>query len=104
MTWTLMTFDEMPDHGSRDEIVGASSAQDGGSSGAAALVHRAVLEATYEGQYKPGERLTEAQLTRQFNVSRSSAREALSRLAAEGVVELSRHRGAKIRTYSEKEV
>lgn len=61
-------------------------------------VWRAILQGLYELRYLPGQRLTEADLTREFGVSRSSVREALSRLAAEGVVTIHRHRGATVRS------
>lgn len=48
----------------------------------------------------PGQRLVEADLAEQFGVGRNSVREALQRLAAEGIVELSRHKGAAIRSLS----
>jgi DNA-binding GntR family transcriptional regulator len=73
-------------------------------SGAAARVWRRVLEAIYDGEYAPGQRLTEVELTRQLNVSRSSVREALSRLAAEGAVVLHRHRGAVVRESGKQEM
>ena len=71
----------------------------------ATLIFRDVLEGLYEGRFVPGQRLVEADLTRAYGVSRGSVREALSRLAAEGVVELNLHRGAQIRmmTHSEAE-
>jgi DNA-binding GntR family transcriptional regulator len=74
------------------------------SEGAVALVWREVLRGLYETRYSPGQRLTEAELTRTFGVSRSSVREALSRLAAEGVVTINRHRGATIRLADTKEL
>lgn len=49
------------------------------------------------GTFVPGQRLVETDLVTQFGVGRNSVREALQRLAAEGIVELPRHRGAVIR-------
>jgi DNA-binding GntR family transcriptional regulator len=63
----------------------------------ATLIFRDILEGLYEGRFVPGQRLVEADLTRAYGVSRGSVREALSRLAAEGIVELNLHRGAQIR-------
>lgn len=54
-------------------------------------------------KFVPGQRLVEADLALQFGVSRNSVREALQRLAAEGVVDIIRHRGAVIRSLSERE-
>jgi DNA-binding GntR family transcriptional regulator len=65
--------------------------------GGGALVRREVLRRIYDGRYPPGRRLVEADLTREFQVSRSSVREGLGRLAAEGLVSHTPHRGALIR-------
>ena len=63
-----------------------------------------ILRGLYSGRYVPGQRLIEADLTREYKVSRGSIREALKRLAAEGVVSLNLHRGAYIRLLSRSEV
>jgi DNA-binding GntR family transcriptional regulator len=56
-----------------------------------------ILRGLYEGQYVAGQKLTEADLTRRFSVGRGTVREALQRLAAEGLVTVSLHKGASIR-------
>ena len=56
------------------------------------------------GRYVPGQRLVEADLTAELKLSRGPIREALKLLAAEGLVELSRHRGAALRQLSRREV
>ncbi|MES1925638.1 GntR family transcriptional regulator [Salinisphaera sp. T31B1] len=48
------------------------------------------------GRLKPGQRLVEQQLCSAMDVSRTSLREALRRLEAEGLVELVPHRGAVV--------
>lgn len=48
------------------------------------------------GQLAPGQHLVESDLTRRFGVSRGSLREGLKRLAAMGVIQLTRFRGAFI--------
>ena len=63
-------------------------------------IFKEVLQGLYDGRYVPGQRLIEADLSRTFRVSRGSVREALRRLAAEGVVELTLHKGAYIRILS----
>ena len=63
-----------------------------------------ILRGLYAGRYVPGQRLIEADLTREYKVSRGSIREALKRLAAEGTVALTLHRGAYIRALSRAEV
>lgn len=50
--------------------------------------------------FVPSQRLVEADLAAQFGVGRNSVREAFQRLAADGFVELSRHKGAAIRRLS----
>jgi DNA-binding GntR family transcriptional regulator len=59
-----------------------------------------ILQGLYRGRYVPGQRLVEADLMRIYGVGRGSVREALQRLAAEGVVTIDRHRGASIRALS----
>jgi GntR family transcriptional regulator of gluconate operon len=57
---------------------------------AAAQIRTAILT----GQLKPGERLVEATVARQLNVSRGPVREALKLLGAEGLVQDEPRRGA----------
>lgn len=51
-------------------------------------------------RYAPGQRLIEAELTRDFGVSRGPLREAFRRLDAEGLLEIIPHRGAVVRKLS----
>ncbi|GAA2854736.1 GntR family transcriptional regulator [Actinoplanes cyaneus] len=60
----------------------------------------ALREAILAGDYLPGERLVEAQLIERFDVSRFTVRLALQDLAAEGLVEIQRNRGAVVRKIS----
>lgn len=55
-------------------------------------------------QFVPGQRLVEADLMARFKVGRNAVREAMQRLAAEGLVDLLRHKGAAIRVLSHQEV
>jgi DNA-binding GntR family transcriptional regulator len=64
----------------------------------------AIIRSIRTGVYVPGQRLIEADLTRDYHVSRGPVREALKRLAAEGVLTLTRHRGAYVRAMSRLEV
>ncbi|MGD0642462.1 MAG: GntR family transcriptional regulator [Roseiarcus sp.] len=52
----------------------------------------------------PGERLVECDLTSRFAVSRGPVREALRRLAAEGLIEHAPHRGAVVRRLTPREI
>src|SRR5689334_7203755 len=49
------------------------------------------------GEFAPNQRLVEADLIRKFGVSRGPVREALSRLAADGLVIMEPHRSAVVR-------
>ncbi len=52
--------------------------------------------AIVRGELKPGERLTEDELAAWLGVSRTPVREALTRLAAFGLVDLDANRGARV--------
>lgn len=64
---------------------------------------RDIVQGLYEGTYVAGQRLVEPDLMRRYGVSRSTVREALKRLAAEGVVTVNPYKGAQIRHLSRKE-
>lgn len=56
-----------------------------------------------EGRLEPGAELTEVALAEQLGVSRGPLREAIGRLAAEGLVTVSPRRGAVVRSLSKEE-
>jgi DNA-binding GntR family transcriptional regulator len=56
------------------------------------------------GAIQPGSRLVECDLTARFAVSRGPVREALRRLAADGLIEHWPHRGAVVRRLGEREI
>src|SRR6266545_3093125 len=49
-----------------------------------------------EGRLRPGQRLIETQLCDELGVSRTPMREALRKLAAEGIVDISSRKGARV--------
>lgn len=55
------------------------------------------------GRLVPGQRLVEADLTRDLSISRSLLREAFRSLSAQGVIELIPNRGALVRRLSRRE-
>jgi DNA-binding GntR family transcriptional regulator len=67
------------------------------------VVFAGLLKGVEARTFVPGQRLVETDLAEQFGVGRNSVREAMQRLAACGIVELSRHRGAAIRRLSPRE-
>jgi DNA-binding GntR family transcriptional regulator len=64
----------------------------------------AIIRSIRAGSYVPGQRLIEADLTREYQVSRGPVREALKRLAAEGVLTRTQNRGTYVRALSRVEV
>ena len=62
-----------------------------------------IVHALEMHQVVPGQRLVEMELASHYGVGRNAVREALQRLDAEGIVTLSRNRGAAIRLLSLKE-
>jgi DNA-binding GntR family transcriptional regulator len=61
-------------------------------------------DAILRGETPPGARLAEAELAARLGVSRTPVREALPRLAAEGLVEIVPNRGARVTTWSAAEL
>lgn len=70
---------------------------------AADRVATAIVAALEQQQMVPGQRLVETALAAQFGVGRNAVREAVQRLAAKGIVDLSRNRSPAIRRLDVKE-
>ncbi|MDP3659418.1 GntR family transcriptional regulator [Phenylobacterium sp.] len=66
------------------------------------ILARHIMDGLYEGRFSPGQRLVEADLMERYQTSRGAVREALSRLEAAGVVQITRNKGASIRMLSRK--
>jgi DNA-binding GntR family transcriptional regulator len=64
----------------------------------------AIRESILAGRIPAGARIAELDVARQLSVSRTPIREALSRLAAEGLVELSPNRGARVTSWTADEL
>lgn len=62
-----------------------------------------IVRGIRHGRLVPGQRLVESELTASLGVSRGPVREALKRLAAEGLVKLSRHKGAYVSALSRRD-
>lgn len=63
-------------------------------------VFKGVVSGLFNGSFAPGQRLVESDLMARFQVTRGMAREGLKKLAVDGVVELTRHKGANIMALS----
>ncbi|MET8927257.1 GntR family transcriptional regulator [Streptomyces sp. NPDC004623] len=81
---------------------GVTSNQATGRAGRSAVAG-GIKEALAAGDMVPGQRLVEQELSEVFGATRSSVREALQDLAAEGLVELIPRRGARVRVISVEE-
>lgn len=79
--------------------VANTTAEEPGTSGARdtiRIVAEGIVFGIRSGQMVPGQHLAESDLTKRFGISRGSLREALKQLASDGLVTLSRFRGAYI--------
>ncbi|RRH78401.1 GntR family transcriptional regulator [Falsigemmobacter faecalis] len=73
------------------------------SSSSPDTLSRDILRGLTDGQFVPGQRLAERDLMIRYSVGRSTVREALSRLASMGFLEIVPHRGATIRRLTRRE-
>ena len=75
----------------------------GGNARVPSAVAAGIRDAVFRGEYVPGQRLVEVELCDAFQASRSAVRGALQQLATEGLVEVQRNRGARVRRVSRDE-
>lgn len=66
-------------------------------------VREEIRAAILDGRLKPGERLVEEHLAQTYGVSRNPVREAIRALASEGLIDVTRRRGAYVATYDSQE-
>ena len=64
------------------------------------FVVNAIREGIRVGEYVPGQRLVESDLTQAFGISRGPLREAMRRLAGDGLVVIEPHKGVAVRKMS----
>lgn len=62
----------------------------------AELAYKRLREGIRAGEFRPGQRLREAELAAQLKVSRTPVREAIRRLASDGLIEVAPSRGMMI--------
>lgn len=68
------------------------------------LAYDAISDRIASGELGALERITEARIVEEFGVSRGAAREALSKLAADGLVSFEIYKGAVVRALSRKDL
>lgn len=67
-------------------------------------IREAIASRIYDGQLKPGDRLVELELARQFDTSQTPVREALRELESLRLVESQPYRGTRVRGISPREM
>lgn len=67
-------------------------------------IRRELLKRIVDGTYRPGERLIELQVAREFNTSQAPVREAFRELEALRLVESQAYRGTRVREISQREM
>lgn len=65
---------------------------------------RSIRDAVREGHLAQGQRLVVADISREFGTSAGPVREAIRRLAGEGLLEFTPHRGATVRRFTERQI
>lgn len=70
----------------------------------ASLAYDAISERIASGEFGANERLTEIDLVRELQVSRGAVREAMSKLAADGLIEIEMNKGAMVRAITRKDL
>lgn len=67
------------------------------------ILARSIIRGIYDGKYVPGQRLVEQDLVEEYAVSRSTVREAIKLLKADGIISTPPFKGAQIRKLSRQE-
>ena len=67
-------------------------------------VYRSLVDSIADGTIAPGTELREQHLAKQMNVSATPVREAIRRLASDGLVEIIPYHGAIVRTLNQQEI
>src|SRR5947209_4717619 len=67
-------------------------------------IRKELIKRIVDGTYRPGDRLVELQVAREFNTSQAPVREALRELEALRLVESETYRGTRVREISRREM
>lgn len=71
---------------------------------AAQRAYTAIRDSILSGEYEAGMHLTESELAEIVGVSRTPVHDALLRLKADGLIEMQRNQGARVKSYSDKDI
>lgn len=88
----------------RSQVDGDEQRGDGAAPRAGDRAYAAILARILAGDISPGQRLREEELSAAAGVSRTPVREALHRLAADGLIDLLPNRGAQVRAWEDDEI
>ena len=75
-----------------------------GRGGAGDRIAAALIEEIAAGLLSPGERLDETRLAERFGTSRTPVREALAKMAAQGILVAEPRRGVRVATYTREQL
>lgn len=78
--------------------------EDSAKRSVASLAYDRICDRITSGEIGANERLSEAELVKELGVSRGVIREAMSKLAADGLIEIELNRGAVVRSTSRKDM
>lgn len=67
-------------------------------------IRRAIIERISDGVYKPGDRLVELQIAKEFDASQAPVREAFCQLEAMRIVDTEPYKGTRVREVTRKEL
>jgi len=71
---------------------------------AAQRAYTAIRDSILNGEYEPGTHLTESDLAKFIGVSRTPVHDALLHLKADGLVDMQRNQGARVKSYSDRDI
>lgn len=75
-----------------------------GKNNQTSIVYESLKKRIEDGYYSPAESLPEIELATEYNVSRNTIKKALLMLEKDAFVSIEQNKGAKVRSYSKKEV
>ena len=81
-------------------IANTDFALKGSTSSLSETIYQHIVDMILSLQIKPGEKISEAKIAKEFNVSRTPIREALKKLAHDGIINIYPNRFARVASYT----